>query len=253
MLLWLLKLSVLTYLGLGAYLYLAQRSFMYFPVAENPAGENAFELITEDGESLKIWVVGEGSDKAVIYFGGNAEDVYNNAEDFRRSLPEHTVYLVNYRGYGGSTGSPTEAALYSDALAIHDALAQQHAEIAVVGRSLGTGVATYLASERAVGRLVLATPHDSALAIAQRMYPVYPVSLLLKDQYRSIEHVPRITAPTLIVLAEHDRIIPRDHSARLVGAFAPGLVEQVVVADAGHNGLSGHPQYWDAFERFLNH
>lgn len=253
MLLSLLKISVLAYLGLGVYLYLVQRSFMYFPVAENPARDSAFEFVTADGELLKIWVIGEGRDKAVIYFGGNAEDVYHNAEDFRRTLPEHTVYLVNYRGYGGSSGSPTEAGLFSDALAIHDTLARKHGQIAIIGRSLGTGVATYLASEREVERLVLATPHDSALAIAQRMYPVYPVSLLLKDQYRSIEYVPHVTAPTLFVLAEHDRIIPREHSSRLAGAFAPGLVEQVVVADAGHNGLSGYRQYWDEFERFLNH
>jgi pimeloyl-ACP methyl ester carboxylesterase len=252
MLLWLLKISVLVYLGMGGYLYLAQRSFMYFPVAENPRGDKAFELVTDDGESLKIWIVGEASDKAAIYFGGNAEDVYHNAEDFRRTLPGHTVYLVNYRGYGGSSGSPTEADLLSDALAIYDALARQHGQIAVIGRSLGTGVATYLASEREVERLVLATPHDSALAIAQRMYPVYPVSLLLKDQYRSIDHVPRITTPTLIVLAEHDRIIPREHSSRLAEAFTPGLVEKVIVANAGHNGLSGYRQYWDEIGRFLN-
>jgi len=252
MLVWLLKISVFAYLGMGAYLYLVQRSMMYFPVAENPAEDVSFEHVTDDGESLKIWALGRGKERAVIYFGGNAEDVYHNAENFRRMLPEHTVYLVNYRGYGGSTGSPTESSLFADALDIYDALRDRHAQIAVIGRSLGSGVAIYLASERQVQRLVLVTPPDSALAIAQNIYPVYPVALMLKDKYQSIDYAARVGAPALIVLAEQDRIIPRAHSTRLAEAFARGQVEQVVVANAGHNGLSGHRQYWDEIKRFLN-
>jgi len=252
MILWLLKISVLTYLGLGAYLYFAQRSMMYLPVAENPAADRAFEFSTHDGESLKIWVLGRGRDRAVIYFGGNAEDVYYNAGDFRRTLPDHTVYLVNYRGYGGSSGSPSEAGLFADALGIYDLLSKRHGRIEVIGRSLGSGIATYLASERPVHRLVLATPHDSALSIAQAMYPVYPITLLLKDKYESIGYAASVDAPTLILLAEHDRIIPRESSVRLATAFSPGLAEQVLVANAGHNGLSGHQQYWDEIRRFLN-
>lgn len=252
MLLSVLKICLMAYFGLGVYLYLAQRSFMYFPVAENPARDASFEFFTHDGESLKVWVVGRGTDRAAIYFGGNAEDVYYNADGFRSALPNHTVYLVNYRGYGGSSGSPTEAGLFADALGLYDALREKHSQIAVVGRSLGAGVATYLASERTVHRLVLATPHDSAVAVAQGMYPVYPVSLLLKDRYDSVAYAPKIQTPTLIVVAEHDRIIPRKHSDRLAEAFSPGLVEQVVVSGAGHNGLSGHQQYWDEFGRFLN-
>ena len=250
----LLKVSAITYLGFGLYLYLAQRSFMYFPTAEraNPGAGSRVEYVQNQGEKIKLWVVGPQSDRAVIYFGGNAEDVYANAMEFAETLPQQTVYLVNYRGYGGSSGSPTEAGLFADALSIFDALRERHTEIAVIGRSLGSGVATYLASRRDVDRLVLVTPHDSALAVAQAMYPVYPVSLLLKDRYESIAYAPDIRAPTLLLIAEHDRIIPRRHSTRLADAFATGVAEQVVVRDAGHNGLSGQQQYWDEFERFLS-
>lgn len=247
-----LKIVVLSYLGFGLYLYIAQRSFIYFPVAERNASDVRVEHLTIDGESIKVWVLGPDSDRAVIYFGGNAEDVYGNAAGLRAVLPEHTSYLVNYRGYGGSSGSPTEARLFSDALAIYDIFRERHAQIAVIGRSLGSGVATYLASQRDVQRLVLATPHDSALAIAQEMYPVYPVSLLLKDRYESVRYAPLIQAPTLIIVAEDDRIIPRRHSNRLAEAFVPGLAELVVIANAGHNGLSGHQQYWHEFGRFLS-
>ncbi len=252
MLLGMLKVSVLVYLGFGLYLYLAQRSFMYFPVPGRDASDVRAEYLSSAGESLKLWVLGPESGQAVIYFGGNAEDVYHNVADFRAALPAHTSYLVNYRGYGGSSGSPTEANLFADALRIYDVLRERHARIAVIGRSLGSGVATYLASRREVDRLVLITPHDSALAVAKRLYPVYPVSLLLKDRYESVSYAPHIQAPTLIVTAEHDRIIPQGHSERLAQAFDPGLVEQVVITSAGHNGLSGHQQYWDALGRFLN-
>ena len=252
MLLSTLKIGVLVYLGFGLYLYLAQRSFMYFPVAERHVPDATVEYLQNDGESIKLWVIGSGSGRAVIYFGGNAEDVYHNADEFRETLPGHTAYLVNYRGSGGSSGSPTQANLFSDALRVYDELRQRHSQVAVIGRSLGSGIATYLASERDVHRLILVTPLDSALALAKAMYPVYPVSLLLKDRYESVSYAPMVNAPTLIVVAEHDRIVPRKHSTRLAEAFRPELVEQVVVADAGHNGLSGHQQYWAAFERFLN-
>ena len=135
---------------------------------------------------------------------------------------------------------------------LFDELRSRHKQVAVIGRSLGSGVAAYLASQRDLDRLILVTPLDSALAMAKSMYPVYPVSLLLKDRYESVAYAPGIKAPTLMVIAEHDRVIPRRHSLRLEEAFSPGLVERVVIANAGHNGLSGHPQYWQAFERFLN-
>ena len=86
----LLKASVIVYLGFGLYLYLAQRSFMYFPTAERTASGARVEYVQNQGEKIKLWVVGPESDRAVIYFGGNAEDVYANAADFRdtcRSAP----------------------------------------------------------------------------------------------------------------------------------------------------------------------
>lgn len=249
--LWLLKISALVYIGFGAFLYLAQRGFMYFPIPENHSEDHAVEYLDVDGGRLKIWVVNPGRAQAAIYFGGNGEDVYFNADDFELVSPERTVYLVNYRGYGGSTGEPSEAALFSDALAMFDHAAQRHARLAVVGRSLGSSVATYLASKRPVERLLLITPADSALAIAKQMYPVYPVGWLLKDRYESVRYAPNITAPVLVITAERDRIIPSRHSERLVDAFSHASVDTKVIADAGHNGLSARPGYWQAIGDFL--
>lgn len=242
---------LLVYLGFGLFLFLAQRSFIYFPVAERLADDLPVEYLVSGGESLKLWVVNPGREAAAVYFGGNAEDVYLNAAQFRDTLPGHTVYLVNYRGYGGSGGSPTEAHLFADALAVFDVLAERHSHIAAIGRSLGSSVAVFLAAQRPVHRLVLVTPHDSALALAQRMYPVYPVSLLLKDRYDSTRYAPRVNAATLLIMAGRDRLIPRVHSNRLAAAFAPGLASEVVVAHAGHNDISQYREYWTAIARFL--
>ena len=91
MLLWLLKIAVFAYLGLGLYLYLAQRSLMYFPVSDHDGPDAQVEYLANEGESIKLWVVGPHSERAVIYFGGNAEDVYANAADFRGHHPTSVI------------------------------------------------------------------------------------------------------------------------------------------------------------------
>lgn len=249
--LWLLQAGLLGYLGFGAVLYFGQRSMMYLPVAENTADDTPVEWLATDAAQIKLWVIGEPADEALIYFGGNAEDVYFNAEPLRRQLPGRTIYLVNYRGYGGSDGEPAEAALLADSLQIFDQLATRHRRISVIGRSLGSAVATYLASRRAVHRLVLVTPPDSALAIAQRLYPVYPMRLMLKDRYESIVHAPAVTAPVLVLVAAEDRMIPPAHSRRLAAAFASGAVSYTEIADAGHNEIAASPDYWRTIVEFL--
>jgi len=251
MLLWLIKIGLSVYLGFGLLLYLAQRSFMYYPIPERETADLAVEYLASDGERLKIWVLNGGSPRAVVYFGGNAEDVYHSADDFRRTLPDHSVYLVNYRGYGGSSGTPTQRSLLRDALQLYNVLQERHQSISVIGRSLGSGVAAYLASQRPVHRLLLVTPHDSALAIAQRLYPIYPVAWMLKDKYESVKYAAEITAPTLILTAEQDRVIPSPHSDRLAAAFADGLITRTVIESAGHNGISGYAKYWNEIGGFL--
>jgi len=249
--LWVLKIGVLSYLGFGALLYFGQRSMMYLPTAENPATDVVFETVEFEDVRLKVWVVNPGQPKALLYFGGNAEDVYYNAPDFARALSGHTSYLVNYRGYGGSTGQPTEEGLFADALSLFDRLSSRHEAIDAVGRSLGSGVAVYLAGQRTVRRLVLITAHDSALAVARRLYPVYPVGWMLKDRFESDRHAAGIDAPVLLLSAERDRVIPAAHSERLAEALEDAPVQQVIIRGAGHNDISGFAQYWQVLRRFL--
>ena len=251
LLLRLLIIVLLIYAGFGLYLYLVQRSFIYLPTRDPHDGHDNFIQVESGGETIKIWTISPGQRDAVLYFGGNAEDVFYNTSDFQEVLPEHSVYLVNYRGYGGSTGTPTERGLFVDALAIFDRLQAEHERIAVIGRSLGSGVAAYLASQRPVARLILVTASDSAVAIGQSAYPFYPITLLLKDQYRSDRYAPQINAPTLLLIAERDDIIPPKHSLKLLESFRPGIAEKLVIPRAGHNDLSRFPKYWEKIREFL--
>jgi pimeloyl-ACP methyl ester carboxylesterase len=248
----LLAFVALAYLGLVAWAYVTQRAQIYFPVPETQHTLAEPLWVDSGGERIKVWHVARNGPRAIIYFGGNAEDVSANIETFAGGFPGHSLFLVNYRGYGGSTGRPSEAGLTADALAVFDRVREVHPEIAVVGRSLGSGVAVALASQRPVGRLVLVTAYDSLVNVAREYFGWLPLGLLLKDRYESARRAPRVDAPVLIIVAERDEIISRPRSEALAAAFAPDQVRIDVVAGAGHNTLDLSPQYLDAIQRFLH-
>jgi pimeloyl-ACP methyl ester carboxylesterase len=246
-----LGIAALLYLGVGIFLYFAQRSFLYQPVPET-AGTEADEMRVESGGvSLKIWHFNPRLSKAIIYFGGNAENVYWNVPVFKEMFADYSVYLVNYRGYGGSSGSPSETALLEDAVSIFDRLQPKHESISVIGRSLGTGVATYLASVRRVEKMVLVTPFDSIVSVAKRGYPIFPVSLFLKDRYDSFGRVASIRSPTLVIIAENDEIILRESSDRLISAFKSTDVLVEMIDDATHNSIGNTSLYLKLLNDFL--
>lgn len=244
-------LLMLAYVGLCSYLYLFQRSLIYFPTPRMP-GAPAEELWLESaGESLRIWRLHAGLPDAIIYFGGNAEDVSLNIPEFSRWFRGHTVYLLNYRGYGGSSGSPTEAGLYRDAEAIFDFAKALHGNVSVIGRSLGSGVATHLAAVRNLDRLVLVTPFDSFASMAHALYPLFPTSLLLKDTYDSKSRAGRINVPVLLLAAEFDEIVPLENSERLAAAIDPALLTMRVIESTAHNSIGSSPAYGLALQNFM--
>ena len=203
-------------------LYLLQRQLIYFPVAAQlPATEPL--ILQQANATVLVSRKARESSQALLYFGGNAEDVSVSLSEFAAAFPNHAIYLMHYRGYGGSSGSPSEQALIADALALFDQLQSKHSDITVLGRSLGSGVAVQLAAQRKVAQLVLITPFDSLSALAQQQFPLFPVRWLLKDTYTSVDYAPAITSPTLILVAEQDEIIGRAHSEALYQAFSPGV------------------------------
>jgi pimeloyl-ACP methyl ester carboxylesterase len=247
-LLWgLLGIAALAYAAVCGLLYLRQQQLVYFSAFTRvPAAQTGFAL--PRGEVvLRGWVVNPGRPRAILYFGGNGESIQFNRETFERWLPGYTVYLVAYRGYGASDGKPSQQALFADALAIFDHAQAEHPHhpVSLIGRSLGGGVASYVAAKRRVGRVALVTPFDSLAGVAQAHYPWLPVRWLLRERYESTRYLDRYRGPLLVVRAENDEVVPSANTDRLIASL-PELPRVVSIPDAGHNDLDE-----DAYGRAL--
>ena len=212
------------YLAFAALMYFVQRSLMYFPetVRTAPAAAGlpqAQEVVldTADGEKVIAWhVPPRGDAPVVIYFHGNGGSLRLRVDRFRRVAAAGVgLVALSYRGYGGSTGKPTEQGLINDARAAHAFAAERYPRIALWGESLGTGVAVALAAEKPVTRMVLDAPYTSALDLARANHWYLPVRLLMKDQFRSDQRIARVKVPVLIMHGELDRIIPIAYGERL--------------------------------------
>ncbi|HFQ62215.1 MAG TPA: alpha/beta hydrolase [Epsilonproteobacteria bacterium] len=243
-------LILLAYVGMGVFLYVNQRSFLYFPTPDKATKYTRMKM-DNDGESINAIVLNEGHKNAILYFGGNAESMAGSAAYIAGQFPDFTVYLLDYRGYGASTGVSTEKALYSDALKLYDSIKAKHKHISVGGRSLGSGIATYVAAHRDVSKLALITPYDSIVNVAQDIYPVYPASLLLDDTYDSVSRVKDIQAQTLIVIAEKDKVIPRKSTDNLIRAFKKEQLKVIVIKNRGHIDISSDERYYKIMQDFI--
>jgi hypothetical protein len=241
-------------------LWLFQERLIFFPrpLESRPplrAGVEEVAITAADGASLRGWLVGGGGSPAplVIYFGGNAEEVSWLAE-VAGEFAGWSLLLVNYRGYGESEGKPGEKQLLADALAVYD-YARRHQgvnpeRIVAMGRSLGSGVAVYLATERSLRGVILVSPYDSLVEVGRRHYPYLPISLMLRHRFDSIGRAPRIDAPLLCLVAAGDRIIPTPHSNALFAAWR-GEKTWREVPNADHDSIAGEPEYWRSIALFL--
>ena len=247
----LMALLVVLYGGLCLSMYLGQRQQVYHPEASWQVRQAPDFELRHDGVILRGWVMNPGHGKALLYFGGNGERIEDSRAELARWLPGRTIYLVAYRGYGASEGEPGETALVGDALALFDALAPRHQAIAVLGRSLGSGVAVQLAAKRPVERLVLVTPFDSLVRVAAGYFPWVPVNALMRERFESWRYASTIHCPVLVIQAEQDELIPAARTKALVSAFGRPPAWQVV-ADAGHNTIQEYADYRVSLDRFLH-
>lgn len=251
---------VLTFGGFVALMYVQQRALMYHPerLRTSPAAaglSDAQELTldTADGKTVIVWHVPPKQDRPVIlYFPGNAGALRYRADRFHALVADgFGLVALSYRGYGGSTGSPTEAGLIADAEAAYGfATAHYPAErIAVWGESLGTGVAVALAATHRVGRLVLEAPFTSAVDIGADVYWFLPVRALMKDTFRSDLRIGKVTAPLLIMHGTRDTTIPIAFGERLFAlAHEP---KRFVRFDGGSHADLDDYGAWDAVRAFL--
>jgi len=218
----------------------------------------SFDVKTADGVTLRGYflprVQGGRPAPAVLYFAGNAEEQSGFFLWSPSELPTYSLVGVDYRGYGASEGEPSETALKADALAVYDALAAKigpDARIAVMGRSLGTALAAHVAAHRNVAGVILVTPYDSLAAVGQDSHPLVPVRLLMKHPFDVAPDAARVTAPTLMLVAGADQLVPPRHAARLAAVW-PGPKDVQTVVGASHGSISDSPMYWTLIRDFLN-
>lgn len=255
------KLSLAVAIGFPLLMYLVQDSLIFHPqplpearraaISQRSASIESVFTDAADGTRLHAWhVKGAPGSPLVMYFGGNAEEVSWMLDDAARRAPGVGWLLVDYRGYGASGGSPSEAALNSDALQWYDHVAKGQQSIYVFGRSLGSGVAVALAAERPLAGVILATPFDSLAAVAKRYYWYLPVDWMLKHRFDSIALAPNLKQPLLCLISARDEVIPPVHGERLCDAWA-GVKRKIVLEDAGHNTTDAHPMFWPSIREFL--
>jgi pimeloyl-ACP methyl ester carboxylesterase len=241
-------------------LYVFQDYFIFFPqrLSENSTEvlkNKEYELsIDIDGIVLHGWLLDKGGDKLIIYYGGNAEEVSANISDMK-NIAGYSVLLMNYRGYGLNKGRPGEKALFSDALIIYDHIISKLGisgeNIILMGRSLGSGVAVYVAGKRRVAKLILVTPFDSIRNLAQKQFPIMPVSLILRHSFDSVRYAQSVTAEALMLIGNRDNIIPNGNSLNLAKNWN-GECETIIIKEAGHNDIHTYSEYWVAISEFLN-
>ena len=237
-----------------------QRKLIYYPGNPSYISYSRFKRqetwLNSGSYKLQGWCYENmhlANDDIVLYFGGNAEDVAHSL-DFLSQLPCSKIYTFNYRGYGLSEGKPSQIALYDDALSIYQFLTSEVSHppknIHIIGRSLGSAVATYLSSHKRVASVTLLTPIKSIEAIAKLLFPYLPISLVLADKYRIIELANTTSSPMQMIIAGRDEIVPNDHSLALYEAWG-GRKHCVTIDQADHNNITAFDHCLNAMCGFL--
>lgn len=242
---------IFMYLAGGMYLYIFQRSFLYYPTKKIKHNEivKKFKI---DNENIEVIVLNPNQKDAILYFGGRSEAVANNIEEFKKIFPKFAVYLLNYRGYANSSGVPTEKNLYKDAMFVYNKVAKKYKNISIIGRSLGTGIATYVAARSKVKKMVLITPYDSILNMALDKYPFYPINYILEDKFESVKRVEAIKIPILVFLASDDKTIDKKYSYNLINKLDPSNLKIYIVDKVSHSNIVNKQEYYEQLSRFFN-
>jgi fermentation-respiration switch protein FrsA (DUF1100 family) len=245
-----LLIALTSYAGIVGLMYLAQRALMYFPETARTAPAiagfpQAQEMLLEsaDGTDVVVWQVAPKEGKPVfLYFHGNGGALRHRVARFKNLTADGGgLVALSYRGYGGSSGSPSEEGLFADADAAYDFARKQYpaAKLVVWGESLGTGVAVALAAKSKVDALILEAPYTSTADIAFAAYPFIPVSLLMKDQFRSDSRIGQVKAPILILHGMRDNVVPFAYGRRLFD-LAPEPKQFVPLPLGEHENLDLH-------------
>ena len=244
----LLLVAVLVYAAITLFMYVQQRSFQYFPAHKGTApqalglsGVSEERLRTPDGETVVLWhAPAPPGQPTVLFLHGNGGEIADRSERFAFLQSQgFGVLFLSYRGYGASTGSISERGLISDALTAYEFLRGKGVapgDIMLLGESLGTGVAIQLAAQRPVGAVALEAPYTATVDIAADIYWWLPVRLLMKDQFRSRDHIAQVKVPLLIQHGDADRLVPVAQG-RALFAMANEPKQLVILPGEGHDAV----------------
>jgi len=245
---WVIVGAALVYFGGTVALYFLQRSMLYpippvgrtAPVAAGLPEAEEHVLTTADGEKVIVWhVPAKPGHPVVLLFPGNGDFLAGRVSRFKAVTSDGTgLVALSYRGYAGSSGTPSEQGLLQDAASAYAFTAARYAadRIVVWGFSLGTGVAVAVASHDVIGKLILEAPYTSTVDVAASLLPIVPVSLLMRDQFHSDRRIARVTVPLLIMHGENDSAIPIRFGERLF-AMAHEPKQFVRFPGGGHENL----------------
>lgn len=241
------------YIGIALALYFLQRKLVFSPdptyVSPDEVelkGIEEIKLRTKDGFDLFCWYAkAQVGQPTLLFFHGNGGNVANREEKFRQLMAKgYGVFMLGYRGFGGSEGKPSEAAFVKDAFLAYDYLRDvagiNETDMVIYGESIGTSVATQLAARVEAQALVLEAPMSSVTAVAQARYPYLRVRPFLRDRFESDRHIDMVKMPLLIIHGRDDGVIPLEFGQALFNA-AVEPKKMVVIDGAGHNNLYDFP------------
>ncbi len=241
------------YLVFVGALFFFQRSLLYLPDRTRPdpavvglANTEVVTLDSEDGLRLSHWYhpPADGAGPVVVVFHGNAGNISHRVPRYSYLVAAGIgVFLVEYRGYGGNPGKPTEDAITADARVVLDYLGARGVRsdrIVLYGESLGCGVVVKMAGERAVAGVILESPYTSIAEVAQSHYWYLPAKWLVLDVWDAAAGIVKVSAPLLAIHGERDKIIPFRYGRRLF-ELAPGPKDSLFLPDSGHNDLYDDP------------
>ncbi len=245
----------LTYFAVLVCVFAFQRSFLYFPndtyvapetvYAKSPLKE--FPVKTEDGLDLKGWYApAAGQPITIVYFHGNADSLQSVAPIAKLYLADGYGFLIaEFRGYSKLPGTPTEKGFYADARAYINKLIStgvKDTDIVIMGHSLGTGVATQMATEFQVKGLALLSPFLSISKMAQRRFPYLPAEFMTLDRYENFNKIPALHMPLFVAHGEKDVVVPFTDGKGLFG-LANEPKQFFDSPESGHNDLYAHGLY----------
>jgi len=247
---------ILIYLFQSRLIFFPQQDIVMTPADLNLPYEDVF-LHTRDGTRIHGWYVRHGQPRAtVLFFHGNAGNISQRLDSVERFYRMGlSVLIIDYHGYGRSGGTPSEAGTYQDARAawayLTGELKLPAQQVVLFGRSLGGAVAVWLAGESRPGALIIESTFTSVVDLGKRFYPYLPVQWLTRIRYPTLERIPRLKCPLLVIHSRDDEIIPFEHGQSLYQAAR--VPREFLEISGGHNDgyLLAGGKYFEALKSFI--